>query len=63
MFGVFFYYSNHGKPSLQRYDTMERNIVGSNAETTLSSRFARPLRDVNYHCKCLEDVKGFMVPL
>lgn len=58
-----FYYSNHGKPSLQRYDIMERSIVGSNAETALSSQFSRHLRDVSYYCMCIEDVKFFMVPL
>ena len=33
---IAFYYNNHGKPTLQRYGGMERNVVQSNAETALS---------------------------
>lgn len=33
---IAFYYCHHGKSTLGRYDIMERNVVQSNAETSLS---------------------------
>lgn len=33
---IAFYYNTLGKSTLQRYDIMERNVMESNAETSLS---------------------------